>query len=96
MLSSEQIEEMCELAEESARNYILSKIPPRGISDLTIVIETVGRRTITVNVDVNVAFSPLFKNFDVEKLVKEAVNIAFETVESFLRRARCRSMKLST
>ena len=32
-LTDEQIEEICEIAEEAARKYILSKVPLKKISD---------------------------------------------------------------
>lgn len=85
------MEELCEIAEGAARDYIKSKVPWRKISDLNITVETRGRKSLTLNVDVEVRLSPLLKNMDVDGLAKSAVDAAFTSVEKFLRNVRCRS-----
>ena len=92
-LNSKQVEELCELAEETARKYVLSKIPSRKISTLNITVETQGRKPITVNIDVEITLSPLMKNYDVKKLAKEATQEAFTLVEEYLRELTCKSKK---
>jgi len=89
-LTAEQIEELCRIAEKSAREYILSKIPPQRISDLNITVDTEGVKPITVNVDVEIVLSPLMKNYDVEKLANEAKNEAFLSIEKYLRKLHAR------
>jgi len=85
-LGSEQIERLCEVAEEAARNYIISRVSWREISDLNIAVETGGsEKNLLVDVDVEVRLSPLIKDFDAKKLAEEAVNAAFKSVEKFLR-----------
>jgi hypothetical protein len=81
----EQVEELCEIAEETAREYVLSKAPPRRISILNVTVDAEGTKPITINIDVEVVLSPLMKNFDVEKLVKEATERAFASIEKYLR-----------
>ena len=92
-LSSEQLEELCELAEKTARKYVFSKIPSRKISTLNVTVEVEGRRPITVNVDVEIILSPLMKNYDVAKLAKEATQEAFISVEKYLKERTCKSKK---
>lgn len=84
-LTPEQVEELCEIAEKSAREYILSKLSPRRISTLNITVDTEGSKPITVNVDVEITLSPLMKNYDVEKLANEATREAFVSIEKYLR-----------
>jgi len=84
-LTSEQMEGLCEVAEKAAREHILSILPPRRIFVLDITVETTGAKPVSVNVDVEIALSPLMKNFNVEKLAKEATKKAFEAVEKYLR-----------
>ncbi len=92
-LTSEQVEELCEVAERAAREYILSKVPARRISVLNITVETEGTRPVTVDVDMEINLSSLLKNLDVEKLVKEATKSAFTSVESYLRELACKLAK---
>jgi hypothetical protein len=92
-LTLEQVEELCEIAEETAREYVLSKVPPRRISALNVTVDAEGTKPITINVDVEVVLSPLMKNFDVEKLVKEATERAFASIREYLRKLSCKSTK---
>jgi len=92
-LTSEQMEELCEIAEEAAREYVLSKVPSRRLSTLNITIDTEGTRPITVNVDVEVTLSPLMKDYDVQKLTREATKMAFASIEKYLRGLACNSKK---
>ncbi|MFQ6095915.1 MAG: DUF3194 domain-containing protein [Candidatus Bathyarchaeia archaeon] len=90
-LTSEQLEELCEIAEETVRDYIKSKVPWRRISDLNIAVEAGGRESLTLNVDVEVRLSPLLRHVDADALAKGAVDAAFKSAEEFLRKIRCRS-----
>jgi len=92
-LSSEQLEELCELAEKTARKYVFSKIPSRKITTLNVTVEVKGRRPVTVNVDVEINLSPLMRNYDVAKLAKEATEKVFISVEGYLRELACKSKK---
>ena len=92
-LTDEQIEEICEVAEEAARKYILSKVPLKKISDFDITVETEGLKPLNVSVEINLELSPLMRNFDTEKLVKEAVKKAFEAVDKHLKGLSCKSEK---
>lgn len=92
-LTLEQVEELCEIAEETAREHVLSKVPPRRISALNVAVDAEGTKPITINVDVEVVLSPLMKNFNVEKLAAEATERAFASVEKYLRKVSCKSTK---
>lgn len=89
--TSEQVEQLCEIAEEAVRDYIRSKVPWRKVSDLNITVEAGGGESLTLNVDVEVKLSPLLKKVDVDGLVIKAVDAAFTSVEKYLRNVRCRS-----
>ena len=92
-LSSENIEEICEIAEKAARKYIISKVPLRKISDMDITVEVNGEKPLNVSVNVDLELSPLMRNYNVQKLVDEAVRKAFEAVEAYLRELRCKLKK---
>ncbi|MEM2994520.1 MAG: DUF3194 domain-containing protein [Candidatus Bathyarchaeia archaeon] len=92
-LTSEQIEEMCAVAEDAAREYVLSKVSLKMIETLNISVEAEGTKPLTITVDVDIVLSPLMKDFNVQKLVDEAVKEAFASVESYLRALTCHSQK---
>ena len=92
-LTTEQIEQLCLTAEKTAREYILSKVPPKRVEELNVNVETEGAKPIRLNVEVNVSLSPLMKSFHVQKLVDEAVKEAFVSAEKFLRDLKCLSSK---
>lgn len=92
-LTEEQVETLCEIAEEAARKHILSKIPLRRISALDVTVDIEGKKPVTVNVEVNLELSPLMKDCDVETLVKEATSNALCAVENYLRELACKLAK---
>jgi len=92
-LTLEQVEELCGIAEKTAREHVLSKVPPRRISALNVTVDAEGTKPITINVDVEIVLSPLMKNFDVEELAKEATERAFASIEKHLRKLSWMSTK---
>lgn len=86
-LNSDQVEKLCEIAEESARKYVMSKVLRRQVSELNITVEAGGKENLTLDVDVEVRLSPLIEDVDINKLAEEAVDAAFKSVEEFLRKA---------
>ncbi len=92
-LTLEQIEELCERAEQVAREYVLSKISTGRITILDVLVSAEGTKPVTVEVDVKVVLSPLMKDFDVEALTKETRNRAFAIIEENLRELMCKSNK---
>lgn len=91
VLATEQIEELCMTVEKAAREYVLSKVPPKKIEELNISVETEGAKPVRLNVEVEVILSPLMKEVHVQKLVDEAVKEAFVSAERLLRDLKCRS-----
>jgi hypothetical protein len=92
-LTLEQVEELCERAEQAARDYVLSQVSTGRIATLDVSVDAEGTKPVTVNVDVTVVLSPLMKDFDVEELTKEATKRAFAIIEEYLRELKCKSKK---
>jgi len=92
-LEYEHIEKLCAIAEEAARRYITSRVPSRGVTELTVSVESEENEVLNVEVDVELTLSPLFKTVDSQKLADEAVKAAFKAVEEYLRETGCRSVK---
>lgn len=92
-LTSKQMEELCEIGEKVARDYIHSKISARKISELDITIDTEGVKPVTVNVDIEIVLSPLMRDYDAQTLVDEAKQKAFTAIEEYLRNIACKSKR---
>jgi hypothetical protein len=92
-LTSKQIEELCSTADEAARKYVLSKVPQKRIEILNVSVEAEGTKPVTLAIDVDIALSPIMKDFDVKKLVDETLKDAFAAVENYLRELKCHSQK---
>jgi len=92
-LTSEQIEELCMIAEEAARKYVLSKLTSKEIETLNISAEVEGAKPVGLTVDVDVVLSPSAENCDVKKVASEAVKTAFESAKDYLRELKCNSQK---
>jgi hypothetical protein len=92
-LTSKQIEELCSTADEAARKCILSKVPQKRIEILNISVEAEGTKPVTLAIDVDIALSPIMKDFDVKKLVDETLKEAFAAAEKYLRELKCHSQK---
>ena len=92
-LTVEQLEKLCEKGEQAARTYVLSRVQERRISALDITVDTEGSKPVTVNVEVEIALSPLMKKFDVGSLAKEATEKAFQAINEYLRELSCKSTK---
>jgi len=92
-LTSEQIEELCVIADEAARKYVLSQVPSKRVEALNVSVEAEGTKPLTLTVDVDIALSPQMKDFDVQKLVEEAVKEALKSAEKYLEKLTCHSTK---
>jgi len=92
-LTLDQVEDLLRRAEETAREYVLSQVPATRIANLEVVVDAEGIKPLTVNVDVEIVLSPLMKDFNVEKLTKEATKRAFICIEENLGELECKSKK---
>jgi len=90
-LTLDQLEALCDVAERAARKHILSRVPSHRISDINISVDVEGLRPVTVNIDIEVTLSPLMRGFDVDRLISEAAEKAFQSIEQYLRRISCSS-----
>ncbi len=85
-LTSEQIEELCSTAENTARKHIISKVNQKQVDKLNISVEAEGAKPVTLTVEVDLELSPEAKGVDQKKLADEAVKKAFEAIETYLRK----------
>ena len=56
-LSFKQAVTVCEIAEVTARSYILSKVSKRKISDLETAIDVSASKLLTVNVNIDLTLT---------------------------------------
>ena len=86
VLSTEQIEVLCETAENAAREYIHTTIGSKLIDRLDITVEAQGTKPVDLSVELDLILNKVVQNVDVDVLVKEAVNQAHLASENFLRK----------
>lgn len=87
-LTSEQIEELCTIA-EAARRHVLSKVSSKQVEALNICAEAEGSRPVRLMIDVDITLAPSAKESDVHELADEAVKNAFAQAEQHLRKTAC-------
>jgi len=92
-LADSQIEELCLIAENAARQYVLTRVTSKKIETLDISAEAEGTKPLALNVEVTVVLSPSMKDFNTQKLADEAVREALSSAEEYLRELACRSRK---
>ncbi len=92
-LTTEQAEQLCTLAETTAREYILSKVHSKKIETLNICTEAEGTKPLRLTIDVEIVLSTEIKNIDPKKLSEQAVRQAFVSAEEYLRELTCHSQK---
>ncbi len=92
-LTDKQLERLCEVGEKAVRDFVLSEIPSRRISNLDVTVTIEGSKPVRVNIEVELELSPLMKDFNVNKLTKEAVEKGFAAIEEHLREISCKSTK---
>jgi hypothetical protein len=84
-LTNKQMQRLCEIAENAAREYVTSKVSPKKITELNIAVEAEGNKPLTLNVEIDLTLSPLMKELDIQKLAEQAIREAFASAEKYLR-----------
>ncbi len=74
-----EIEAIVEAAEQAARRFVLSEISLKKISDLSVTVEAIGDKPLTLSV--GVALELANEKLDPSKTVDEASDAAFEAAE---------------
>jgi len=87
-LTTEQIQTLCETAENAARKSILSKISSKMVERLDISVEAEGTKPVNLTVEINLVLTQTAKDVDADTLVKEAVVQAHLASENFLRKLK--------
>jgi len=81
--TTDEVEQMCAVAEEAARTHLLSSVSLRHLSDLDVTVEAVGDKPLTLNIEV--AVEAANSTQDLESLVDEATKLAFSAAEAKAR-----------
>ncbi len=81
--TAEEIEQICEAAQEAARKHLLSRFSVKQIGELDVTVEAVGDKPLVVSVDVAIELTSGNQNLD--PLVDEATNKAFSAAEAKAR-----------
>ncbi|MBS7622522.1 DUF3194 domain-containing protein [Candidatus Bathyarchaeota archaeon] len=78
-LKQEEIEEICEAAEDAARKTLFAELSQKQVSDFEIAVEATGDKPLTLTVDISA--SPGLSNRRLGRLIEEACDRAFEAAE---------------
>jgi len=87
-LTDDQFEEVTQVAEESARKYVFSKVSQKLVERLNISVEAEGSKPVNFTVEIDLALVPEPKDIDVKALASEAVAAAFRAIETYLRKQK--------
>ncbi|MEM3193768.1 MAG: DUF3194 domain-containing protein [Candidatus Bathyarchaeia archaeon] len=87
-LPYEELEKICDIAEEAARKYVMSRVPREYISDLSISVDLEGSETLNIDIEVELSLSPFYKGASAEELANGSVKAAFDAIEEYLRKIR--------
>ena len=87
-LTTNQLELLCKVTENSAKNYVLSRIPIKNVEKLNIIVEASGEKPFIVKVEVDLVLSPKIIELKPETLAKGAVKEALKTSDNFLRKLK--------
>jgi hypothetical protein len=87
-LTTEQIEILCETAENAARKHVLSKLSSKMMEKLNISVEAEGTNPVNITVEIDLELSLKMKNFNAGMLANEAVKEAFKASENYLRKLK--------
>ena len=82
-LSTEQIELLCQAAEDAARKTIYAKVSAKDVDRLDIAVEVEGTKPVSVTVEINLLLAKTTQA-DAEALVKDAIAQAHKATENFL------------
>ncbi|MGA2386612.1 MAG: DUF3194 domain-containing protein [Candidatus Bathyarchaeia archaeon] len=87
-LSTEQIETLCETAENAARKHVLSKVSSKAVDRLNISVEAEGSKPVNVTVEIDLNLKAEAKDVDAQALTSEAAGAAHRAVENYLRKLK--------
>lgn len=81
--TDEEIESICNAAEEAARKLVLSKISLKKLEDLNLSIEAVGDKPLSVTVEI--AVETELDGIELDMIIDRAADAAFAAAESKAR-----------
>jgi post-segregation antitoxin (ccd killing protein) len=84
-LTTEQIETVCQTAENAARKAVLSKVSSKLIEKLDISVEAEGLKPLNITVEIDLVLASEAKGVDAKAVVDQAINEAHKASESYLR-----------
>ena len=86
-LTTEQIELLCQTAEDAARKYVLSKVSIKNVNRLDISVEVEGTKPVNVTAEIDLLLKENTKA-NAEAIVKGAVEAAHQATEKYLRQLK--------
>lgn len=91
--ANEQIENLCAIADETARRCLCPNVSEIRMETFTTATEAEGSNTERLEVESSIGLSSLITSFDTQKLVDDAVKEVFKSAEEYLRQTACHSQR---
>jgi len=74
---------MCDAAQQAVMSFLASKIPLRRMRDFEIVVEPIGDKPLTLNIEFSVMQGN--QRGEISKILDEATRVALNAAESKAR-----------
>jgi len=84
-LTSEQIENLCSMVENAAREHIFSQVSSKIVEKLNISVAAEGEKPLDITIEIEAALSPQAKSVALTQLVDDAAKEALRAGEDYLR-----------
>ena len=81
--TDEELELICAAAEETARKFILSKIPMKKVEDLNLSVEALGDKPLSLTVEVGVEVDS--EDPELRTIIDSAADAALAAAEAKVR-----------
>jgi len=82
-LTDDEIETICTAAEEAARRFILSKLSLKKVEDLSLAVEAVGDKPLSLSVEI--AVETELEDPNLGATIDKATDAAFAAAEAKVR-----------
>ena len=84
-LTTDQIENLCQTAENAARKAVLAKVSSKMVDKLDVSVEAEGSKPVNLTVEIDLDLTSEAKGINAEEIVQEATREAYKAAEKYLR-----------
>ncbi len=90
-LAEDQIEQLCAIAEATARSHIYKMLSPKKIDRLDICATTEGTKPTTLSLEIELMPKLATEEIAAQRIINGAIKASFNAAEKYLRKIACQS-----